>query len=284
MAQDNLQPQRFELKYLVGSKTALSIRDFVSSYLELDEYSVGQPNNSYPNHSLYLDSDGLRFYWDVVKGNKNRYKLRIRYYSDDPKSPAFFEIKRRVNSAILKQRGPVRREAIPLLLSGQLPEPHHLLSDQPKYLAAVQHFCQLMQETGAAPKTHVAYLREAWVSKSDNSIRVTLDRQVRSAPHFSTHIKTQMQAWVMPFEPKVILELKFTTRMPNWFKDLVEAFNLVQCGVAKYAEGVALLGERQLSPDGFAPPLSSDLVEKFLSRQRTRSPDAKSGMPPLFPL
>jgi len=282
MAEDKLQPQRFELKYLVSPKVALSIRDFVSSYLVLDEYSVGQPNNSYPNHSLYLDSDNLRFYWDVVKGNKNRYKLRIRYYSDAPGSPAFMEIKRRVDNAILKQRGPVHQAAIPLLLAGHLPEPEHLLSDQPKHLTAVQHFCHLMQETEAVPKSHVAYMREAWVSQSDNSIRVTLDREVRSAPHFSSQIRTKMEGCVMPFEPLVILELKFTTRLPNWFREMAEVFELAQCGVAKYAEGVAMLGERQLSPNGFPPPLSGCLIEKFLSRQRTRNPDAQAGISPLF--
>lgn len=50
-----MQKQRFELKYLIGEETALLVRDFVRSYIDLDEYSVGRPNYSYPVHSLYLD-------------------------------------------------------------------------------------------------------------------------------------------------------------------------------------------------------------------------------------
>src|ERR1051325_11441766 len=112
MTDEKLQLQRFELKYLVREELALAVRRFVSGYLEIDEFGATRPNLSYPVHSLYLDSDGLTTYWHTINGNKNRYKLRLRYYDDRPNSPVFFEIKRRMNDAILKQRGAVRREAV----------------------------------------------------------------------------------------------------------------------------------------------------------------------------
>jgi hypothetical protein len=45
------------------------------------------------------------------------------------------------------------------------------------------------------------------------------------------------------FNDLVILELKFTTRFPGWFEELVSAFNLMQFSASKYAEGVLLMGE-----------------------------------------
>ena len=45
MRRDRMQQQRFELKYLIPEETALLVRDFVRSYLEMDEYSVGRPNS-----------------------------------------------------------------------------------------------------------------------------------------------------------------------------------------------------------------------------------------------
>jgi len=267
MFKDNVQAQRFELKYLLTEDVAVAVREFVSSYLEMDEYSVGRPDNSYPNHSIYLDSDDLRLYWDVINGNKNRYKLRLRYYDENPDAPVFFEVKRRCNDAILKQRGPVRREAVAMLLEGQLPAPEHLLSDNPKHLVAVQQFCQSMLDMRAAPKTHVAYLREAWVSTADNSVRVTLDRDVCSVPHSTSNLPIRIENPVMPWRTMVILELKFTGRFPNWFRELVQVFGVMQTGVAKYAEGVALAGGEGLS---LCPmPEGQDLVEKFLRRRRS---------------
>ena len=100
-----MQLQRFENKYLVCEEVALRIREFVRAYLELDENGIGKPDSGYPVHSLYIDSDQLKLYWETINGNRNRYKLRLRYYDDDAETPVFFEIKRRVNNCIMKQRG-----------------------------------------------------------------------------------------------------------------------------------------------------------------------------------
>src|SRR5260370_41362724 len=128
-----LPPQRFELKYLVHEAIASGIRDFVSSYLELDDYGVGRPNMSYLVHSLYLDSDDLDTFHASINGTKNRFKLRLRYYDYRTDTPVFFEIKTRVDNCILKQRCGVRRDAVPLLLAGQLPESEQLLSREPRH-------------------------------------------------------------------------------------------------------------------------------------------------------
>jgi len=275
MEKDKLQPQRFELKYLVNEDVALAMRDFIRSYLVPDEFASKSPTLSYPNHSLYLDSDDLRLYWEVINGNKNRHKLRLRYYDDNPTAPVFFEIKRRSDSAILKERGAVRREAVASLLAGQLPGPSHLVSNNPKHLTALQHFCRLMHDSGATLKTHVFYQREAWMSLEDNSVRVTFDRDVRINPHSEPVITTRMYDPVKPWEKQVILELKFTTRFPNWFFEMVRLFNVMQCGVAKYAEGVAMLGEERLNTLFHTPELS-DRVERFIRDHRKPREDRKS--------
>ena len=56
----------------------------------------------------------MRLYWDVVNGNKNRHKLRLRYYNENPAAPVLFEIKRRSDNAILKERGAVKRRCVVL--------------------------------------------------------------------------------------------------------------------------------------------------------------------------
>ena len=179
---DNLQMQRFELKYLLPEETALRVRDFVSSYLEIDEYGATMPNLSYPVHSLYIDSPQLDTYWWTINGNKNRYKLRLRYYNDKPDAPVFFEIKRRANNTILKARGGVRRPAVAGILSGHLPSPAEVLSKDPRHYNAICKFCEHMLSMNGRPTSHVFYMREAWISTMDNSVRVTMDREVQCEP------------------------------------------------------------------------------------------------------
>jgi hypothetical protein len=240
-----MQKQRFELKYLITEDTALMVRDFVRSYLDFDEYSVGKPNYSYPVHSLYLDSDPLTLYWETINGNKNRYKLRLRYYSTHADAPVFFEIKRRVNNCIMKQRGGVRQECVPLLLKGHLPQPEHLVSKAPNQLVALQNFCHLTQMVQAKPKVHIFYMREAYVS-DDDQVRVTLDRKVYGEANLNFSIKTDMHEPHLCFTNQVILELKFTNRFPDWFRELVRVFGVMQCGAAKYCESVQGVGFEKL--------------------------------------
>ncbi|HJN81732.1 MAG TPA: VTC domain-containing protein, partial [Verrucomicrobiota bacterium] len=159
---DNLQKQRYEHKYIIREDVALALRDFVSSYLDLDAFGATQPNLSYPVHSLYLDSPDLHLYHTTINGDKNRYKLRIRFYEDRPKTPVYFEVKRRTNNTISKQRGGVKREALEQVLGGQLPLLEQMASGEPAHRAAVEQFIHHMQELNAAPKAHVAYYREAW--------------------------------------------------------------------------------------------------------------------------
>ena len=266
MSEDRMQASRFEMKYIIPDGVALATRDFLAGYLELDEFGATQPNFSYPIHSLYLDSDQLATYHWTINGDKNRYKLRVRYYDDRPESPVFFEIKRRVDSTINKQRGGVRKEFAQAILNGQLVEPGHLLSKDPKQFMALQNFSRLMNMINAKPKLHVYYVREAWISRFDNSVRVTMDRDVLCDPETAGRLTTTLTNPVRPFGKMVILELKFTNRFPDWFKELVRVFGLTQCGAAKYAGGVELMGEHQLMHSFSAiprPPESRIITTKL---------------------
>jgi hypothetical protein len=269
MAADRMQTQRFELKYLINEEMALKVRDYVRAYMEFDEYSVGRPNYSYAVHSVYLDSDDLKTYWDTINGVKNRFKLRMRYYDANPKSPVFFEIKRRMNNCIMKQRGGVRQEFVPYLLSGHLPREEHLLSKAPKQMVALQRFGELMTQIRAKPKVHIGYMREAYVS-SDDKHRITIDRDVYGEENLGHSVKTEMKNPVRAFEEGiVILELKFTNRFPNWFRDLVRMAGVMQCGAAKYVESIQGLGSRRLeSPipvvEDVAPRLTAPTMRDLI--------------------
>jgi hypothetical protein len=249
MAKDRLQTQRFELKYLVREETALAIRRFVSCNLKPDEFAASLPNYSYPVHSLYLDSPDLATYQAVQCGEKNRFKLRIRYYSDT-QSSVYFEIKRRTNDVISKMRAKVKREAVQPLLNGQPPQLRHLAEPDGKQLVALQEFCRLMHKLGATPKSHVAYMREAWMSPVNNSVRVTFDRAVQCEPEFGAGLTTALGEAVAPFDDRVVLELKFVDRMPTWFSEMVRTFGLVRGGAPKYAQGIAVFGEHLVSNRG----------------------------------
>ncbi|MCX6953652.1 MAG: polyphosphate polymerase domain-containing protein [Verrucomicrobia bacterium] len=247
MNTDRLQTQRFELKFQVPEATAVAIRHFVRPYLAPDEFAAGRTIPAYPVHSLYLDSGDLHTYRATVNGDRDRYKLRVRYYDESPDSPIYLEIKRRVDRCIYKQRARVRREFVPEILGGAWPSMRHLIKADARDFAALQKFCELLRRLGARPRARVSYDREAWTSEGNNAVRVTMDRVVVCEPELEPRLDTTFRHPVRPFGEQVIVELKFTNRYPDWLQIMVRTFNLVQGSAAKYVDGVNALGASRFS-------------------------------------
>jgi hypothetical protein len=246
MSIDKAQRQRREIKYIITEDLALAIRSYLSSYLEPDEFAAGKPDSSYQVHTLYLDSDQLATFRAANDGDRNRFKLRIRYYDESEDSPVCFEIKRRINEGIVKHRARVRRRAVRPLLAGESPVPEHLFKWNPQQWTDLLEFWHLVERLQAAPRAHNAYMREAYVN-SEASVRVTLDRSVRMGPEFGLDLGTDMTDGIEVFAGTVILELKFTDRMPTWLIEMVRGFELKSSGAAKYVQGVHQLGEHKVA-------------------------------------
>lgn len=277
MRTDRLQQQRFELKYRVTESTACAVRSFLCGHLVPDEYSVERPDFSYLVHSLYLDSSELQLYRSTINGDKNRFKLRLRFYDDAPESPVFFEIKRRVDRCIMKQRAAVKRSAVPHLLAGNWPQADDLFS--PGNLSALgqlQEFGRLMLRMHATPRSRITYRREAWMSPVDNSARVTFDRDIHCAPEFSSALSTNVAEARRVFREEVILELKFTGRMPAWAGELIRVFGLMQGSAAKYVEGVEAMGEQRFLFVGGARSPGGPGFQRETDRQTQSGSESRS--------
>ena len=109
---------RYEMKYVISEAKAEAVSRFIKPYLDLDHYSKLRPNGDYPIVSMYLDSANFRLCRESLEGHKNRFKLRVRSYTDALDYPRFFEIKRRLNTIIIKSRARVMYDDVKKLLSG----------------------------------------------------------------------------------------------------------------------------------------------------------------------
>jgi hypothetical protein len=230
---DNVLWCRFEMKYLISEVMATEIMRFIGPYLNLDRYSKLQPGGAYPIVSLYLDSKDMRLCRESLTGQKNRFKLRVRSYSDDEDYPSFFEIKRRINSVILKSRAAVRQQDVANLLSGLSLPPQAYKTDK----EALNQFQFYSSSIGAQPKILIRYMRLAYESDSQNRVRITFDRELCYKVTTIPEVKLDGSSWQRNSltEGNVILEIKFTARYPAWLGRMVECFNLRQRSISKYA-------------------------------------------------
>ena len=253
---------RFECKYLVSRLVVPQMREFLRPFMQPDRYGARADDPRYRICSLYLDTEDLRLYQQTVGGEKNRFKLRVRTYSDDPDAPAFFEIKRKVDSIVNKSRTKMPRDQARALLrrgldgwiDGVLPVPGRIGSFHP----GVGSFFAHVALAAAKPVVRVKYVREAYESVWGDPVRATFDTELMHTVTLDDNLSHAEGRWVSTPVEGVIFEVKFTERYPAWIRDLVHTFGLKQQPVPKYIMSIdhLLMGGREaaLSLAGFQLP------------------------------
>lgn len=227
---------RYELKYHITESKAAAIAQFIKPFLEPDRYCKLQPSGDYPIVSLYIDSEDMKLCRESMGGLKNRFKLRIRSYTDDPDYPRFFEIKRRINTIIIKARARVMDKDVPVLLSGLPLPPQNYTAD----METINQFQLYIDSIRAKPAVLIRYMRQAYEDTTDNKVRVTFDRELAYKITNEPQVRLGGRGWQRnPFtEGGVVLEIKFTGRYPAWLSHMVKCFNLRQRSISKYASSI----------------------------------------------
>jgi hypothetical protein len=251
------QFQRLELKYVIDEPTAVRIRRDLESYCRMDEYCAAGPGgasgavpDSYPVHTLYLDTPSLAFHRAKERGESERFKLRIRSYSRH--SATAFELKRRSHDVIDKTRALVEPGGIEAAARGS----GKPADDHPEARRFLSRFSRLVATTGARPSLLIRYWREAHASRVDRYARVTFDRRVAAQRTDTWNHQGHRDRWCelehhlsdrVP-RPFVILEFKCTLQVPNWVLDLIQRYDLRRQSVSKYSLGIYMMGLRTGAP------------------------------------
>lgn len=225
---------RHEMKYIVSESTAKAITQFIGPYVPVDSYSKSQPTGAYPIVSLYLDSHNMQLCRESLEGHKNRFKLRIRSYTDDPGYPRFLEIKRRMNTIIIKSRARLKDHHVSHFLSGLSLPPHDYSTDEKLF----KQFRLYMDSINASPIVKVRYMRQAYESNLENRVRVTFDRELAFKVCDKPDVLFNGTGWQSVPIKGVILEIKFSDRYPGWLNQMVKCFDLRPESVSKYVRSI----------------------------------------------
>jgi SPX domain protein involved in polyphosphate accumulation len=241
-------PQRHEFKYVLDPWRAEEIRQTVGLFVRPDPFAATHPGYAYPICSLYLDTEDMRLYRQSVAGEKTRFKLRLRTYSDDPDDLVLLEIKRRLDRVVQKRRVALTRRQIRLFAergtngwTREIPEP---------VLRELELFADHTRLASARPLLKVRYLREAYESP-DEPVRFTFDTHVEHTLSLDWNLLHDDPRWEptplplrnvveqgpagAPRGNLVVFEIKFTDVFPSWVQDLVRRFDLEPRSVPKYA-------------------------------------------------
>ena len=226
--------QRYEIKYAVQERQVPAIREFFLPHMQLDPYSE-RVGGGYPISSLYLDNGRRLFAHETSDGVKQRFKMRIRAYDDDPAASVFCELKHRDGDVISKTRVRVARRDVPAVLDQTL-DLGRIAAERDR--ASMTDFWCRARRWKARPTIVVRYDREAYESRGGAPVRITFDRHIRRARASGSEIPVDVVPWETvhwhPDPTTLVLELKFTGSRPGWLHQMIRALEIRQRGVGKY--------------------------------------------------
>lgn len=225
---------RIELKYLVDYRTRERLLAAWDELLEAAPYTDDRA--IYPIMSLYFDSPSLRFYDEKVEGEGLRNKVRLRGYGYrwQGLDPCILEVKRKVDSRIIKFRrnlGPFRPELLD-------PSQWRLDEDpEAEPILALAHRYRLR------PAVQILYQRETYESPYFPGLRIAFDsnlvalspgEEMRS-DFFSDPTRRILR------ETDFIFEIKSGGGLPSWVTTAIYSCGLELQSLSKYVFGIEKL-------------------------------------------
>ena len=205
----------------------------IMPFVHPDKNAKSRDGNQYTVKSIYFDTPELHFYTEKIEGVPNRKKVRLRGYDTHElsKGVVFTEIKRKYQIPIVKNRAQMTyTEALELFRQDK--HISDVLQDDPKALENANRFFYYIGKMNLKPVVLVTYDREPYQSNTDHTIRITLDKNLRSMSFPTLDDLYVDDDLKMAMPDHFILEVKFNTYYPGWMKAIVHSLNLKQ-GVCK---------------------------------------------------
>ncbi|MBO8130707.1 MAG: polyphosphate polymerase domain-containing protein [Candidatus Marinimicrobia bacterium] len=229
---------RLEYKYLFHN----SIFDRLKSKLDffiIPDYYGGHRREEYIVRSIYYDTPFLEYYYRKEAGFIIRKKIRLRGYDDyNPEKIVFFEIKRKLNDRIFKERIPLIFSDVKNFLdTGNVTkniETNGILNIE----KAKNHFLFHYYRKSLAPIALVVYDREAYFSKFDKSLRITFDKNLRAKlfPVVNELFSDSDLEFVM--KNYFILEVKFYNSLPEYLVKILGEISATRLALSKYVMSI----------------------------------------------
>jgi hypothetical protein len=232
-----MRPYRHEYKYLVRESLLEEIREGMRPFVEIDPYAATAPPSvpGYTVRSIYLDTPAMDAYHEKMAGIRDRKKLRIRAYNlRENGSPTFLEIKRKRNQLISKNRFAVKYDDLDDALRNVERLREHHLGAGTDPLDGERFMYHMIRES-MNPVILVTYDREPYRCRFGSTLRVTLDKKLRSKPVdtlkalFSDDTKGSLEGCF-------ILEVKFLPGrgFPSWVRQMIARHGLIKQALSKY--------------------------------------------------
>jgi SPX domain protein involved in polyphosphate accumulation len=213
------------------------MRKLLEPFMHQDPYAA-MNGGEYSVRSIYFDTPDLECYFQKLAGVKRRNKVRLRGYNRGEGSEVFFEIKKKVDEPLIKNRAPMTFEAARKILKGMPVE--DFVEPTRKYPLAVddaRRFLYHIYVRRMRPAVTVIYEREpfqAILKDRGNDLRITFDKHLRAVAYPTLDELFEEKHPILVNEQYFIMEIKFNRYLPAWVKAIVTTFGLKKGPASKY--------------------------------------------------
>lgn len=242
-----MQLRRYELKFPIDVPQKAGVLERARHGLQEDPHGR---NAAYRVSSVYFDTPDLSAFWEKLDGQAVRKKFRLRYYSisesTEPRvASAFMEIKHRVNSVVYKERVRLTEEGANAILDDgrQLSRLNdHVSPNENHKRATIDSIVRAAAKPGFAAVHVISYLREAWMGRLDDRLRLTFDSCCQAYPPGAfLDVGARGSEFLIPPD-MFVMEIKFDHAIPRWIRDISVREGVILQRFSKYAAGVEAIG------------------------------------------
>lgn len=229
--------QRWELKYLVDDRQRGALERAFRDRMTPDVHGESTICN------IYYDTPDFRLIRQSLEKPVYKEKLRMRSYGPAAADQAvFLELKKKYEGVVYKRRIEVPQQAAVQFLQGAAPLPRD--SQIGREIAYTLKFYGTL-----VPAVHLSYDRQAFFQTSDNSVRVTFDRNIRWRVD-SLSLTTQPGGEQLLEPGQSLMEIKTGSAIPLWLVQLLDAEKIRQVTFSKYGRAYETLLNRGMQQKG----------------------------------
>ena len=230
--------KRKEIKYLLDKERYDHIRNFLETYMNLDEFCQG--GNYYTIANIYYDTPDSDIIRQSVAKPKYKEKLRLRAYGvpELTGSKTYLEIKKKYRGIVYK-----RRITLDLQQAYDFIENPDVIPEIKKPKFVKQQVCKELQHTikfyKPIPMIYLAYDRIAYFGKPveeggpGRDLRISFDFGTRTRRE---NVRLEAGDHGEPLLPdgRVIMEVKSAEMLPRWLLDYFKEYDMKRGSFSKY--------------------------------------------------
>ncbi len=229
---------RFELKFVITPGQRDTLMPHLLPHLRTDAHAGD--HGFYPIVSLYYDNADRDCYWEKVRGQGSRRKLRVRVYgsSDGQVAPtSFVEVKHKCDSRVVKRRVQMPVETALAVCAGE--SVGRVLSLAEKRV--IEEVQSLVENRGFRPVCCMRYDRQAFADVNPASdLRITFDAAIGWRLDGLTPVPDDrnFSNYLLP-EGAAVMEVKGTGAVPYWLSRMLGATGCQLGSFSKYGNALA---------------------------------------------